>query len=231
MNFENILKVGLGLKLFNGKSTTKTMSDSKNEILRRIAQHLTIQTSYFTELGLYHGKMGMILFLAHYARFTGDDVYDKVAGFLLDDIFEEADEDIPINFEFGLCGIGWGIEYLLENGFMKGNSNDILYEIDLKVMERDLERIVDKSVETGLAGISYYINKRVNSSTNPCKSLPFDSKYLNIWRRINNITIPNDRTILFNICNNIPYGDEISNWKLGLKDGSAGYGIKKILGL
>lgn len=207
------------------------MSDSIDEIIQRIAQHLTIQASYFTELGLYHGKMGIVLFLAHYARYTGNNVYDKVAGYLLDDIFEEADEDIPINFEFGLCGIGWGIEYLLENDFMKGNSNDILHEIDLKIMERDLERIIDKSVETGLAGISYYINKRINTSTNSSRLLPFDSTYLNKWRSINNITIPTDRAILLNICNNIPTGNEISNWKFGLKGGSAGYGINKILGL
>lgn len=43
------------------------MSD-KDQILTRIANHLIINTSFMTDLGLYHGKMGIVLFFAHYAQ-------------------------------------------------------------------------------------------------------------------------------------------------------------------
>jgi hypothetical protein len=188
-----------------------------------------VRTAFFHITGLYHGKMGIVLFFAHYARYTGNMIYDDFAGELLDDILEELSEDLPINFEFGLCGIGWAVEYLIQNRFMEGNSNEILFEIDKKVMERNLLRVMDKSVQTGLAGISYYIDKRLHSSHYNQSKLPFDAKYLNDWDTVKEgICIPNDSCILSDILKLEPEGD-IEEWKLGIERGCAGYGIKYLL--
>ena len=35
-------------------------------------------------------------------------------------------------------------------GFIEGETDEILYEIDMRIMERDLRRISDISFETGL---------------------------------------------------------------------------------
>ena len=75
---------------------------TNDELLYRIANHLIMHTSYFSNLGLYHGKMGIVLFFAHYARFTNCSIYDDFAGELIDDIFEDIDDELPINFESGL---------------------------------------------------------------------------------------------------------------------------------
>lgn len=128
-----------------------------NALMDRIARHLVIYASFIPDLSLYHGKMGIVLFFANYARYIENPLYDKFAGELLGEIYEEIHVGLPVNFESGLCGIGWGIDYLLQNGFMEGDSDEILSEIDARVMERDLRKITDYSMRTGLEGISFYI--------------------------------------------------------------------------
>jgi len=200
-----------------------------NDLLLRIARHLTIHTSFIPDLGLYHGKMGIVLFFAHYSRYTGNPLYHEFAEELLDEVCEEIHTGLPVNFEYGLCGIGWGIEYLLQNGFMEGDSDEILAELDIQVMERDLRRITDRSMRTGLEGISCYINKRVNSPFRKSEKLLFDDTYLTDWKSVaSSIAITDDNTVLDAIVNTLPEGEDVTCWKLGLENGCAGVGLNKI---
>lgn len=139
--------------------------------------YLTINSSFLGDLGLFHGRMGIVLFFAHYARVTQNKQYEDFAEILLDEIYEEIHWDLPINLENGLCGIGWGIEYLVQNGFMKGNTDEILADIDRKVLEIDPLRISDLSFRRGLAGIIFYVIARLNANRETI-NLPFDQEYL-----------------------------------------------------
>ncbi len=199
------------------------------DLLKRIANHLIINASYLDNLGLYHGNMGIVLFFVHYARYTGDLLYNDFARKLINEIYDEIRDDIPINFENGLCGIGWGIEYLLENGFMYGKSEEILADVDLRVMERNLHRVTDLSLKTGLLGIIYYASKHINSLSNKSGKLPFDSEYLSDFMCLKQYDIPNDNIILLNIANEFIVKDNAREWLLGLENGCAGYGLKLML--
>ena len=139
--------------------------------------YLTINSSFLGDLGLFHGRMGIVLFFAHYARVTQNKQYEDFAEILLDEIYEEIHWDLPINLENGLCGIGWGIEYLVQNGFMEGNTDEILADIDRKVLEIDPLRISDLSFRRGLAGIIFYVIARLNANRET-SNLPFDQEYL-----------------------------------------------------
>ena len=105
------------------------MNTEKDILLRRIANHLILHSIDIEDIGLFHGKMGVVLFFAHYARYTDSAIYDDFAGELLEEICENIPETLPINLETGLCGIGWGIEYLIQNGFMEGDSNEQCYHL------------------------------------------------------------------------------------------------------
>jgi hypothetical protein len=67
---------------------------------------------------------------------------------------------MPFSLDKGLTGIGWGIEYLIQNGSVKGESVEICEEIDYRIMETDPKRITDFSLETGFEG-SYIICKEL----------------------------------------------------------------------
>ena len=60
-----------------------------SELLKRIANHLIINSSFLDNLGLFHGKMGIVIFFYHYSRYTHNPLYEEFAGELLDEIFEE----------------------------------------------------------------------------------------------------------------------------------------------
>jgi lantibiotic modifying enzyme len=200
------------------------------EMLTRIANHLIINASFLSDPGLIHGKMGIALFFVHYARYTGNTCYDDFAGELIDEVTEEIHKSMSVDFESGLSGIGWGINYLLKNGFMEGDPNTIFSDIDKKIMEINVSRMMDASVRTGLKGISYYIEKRIEQSAK--KRNAFDGIFLEDYlsaKQKHNISVPNEAEILSAIYNETPKNEDITKWQLGLENGCAGYGLKSIL--
>lgn len=58
--------------------------------LLSIANHLILHTSTMSDLGLFYGKMGSVLFFIHYAKHTNNSIYDDFAGEILDE-FEDYD--------------------------------------------------------------------------------------------------------------------------------------------
>lgn len=151
------------------------------DVLERALSFLTLNCSFVSDLGLFHGKMGSVLFFAHYARHFNDDLYDDFAGELLDEIYEDIQKDTPVNLESGLCGIGWGVEYLQQNGFLEGDAD--LANIDLRIMECDIRHISDLSFRRGLAGIVFYVITRLSSSRKK-ETLPFSESYLSTLKEV-----------------------------------------------
>lgn len=132
----------------------------KGKELKRIAQYLLLHGSTIPNIGLLHGKMGVCIFFFHYAKQTKNEVYQMYAEDLIDEIYSEINVNIPANFKDGLCGIAWGIGYLAENKFVKVNSDIVLKKLDESILERDVRRISDISLDTGLKGIAYYVLSR-----------------------------------------------------------------------
>ena len=206
------------------------MSKKEDDILlERIANHLIIQTSVMDDIGLYYGKMGIVLFFAHYARYTGCSVYEDFADELLGEVIENISDELPINMRTGLCGIGWGIEYLIQNHFMEGDSDEILGELDEKIIERDLRRVKDLSFDTGLEGISCYIRMRLKSPRKNPMNLPFSPLYLEEWNAGVSSSQISDKQLLLSISNPVPQFVDFSTLKSYLKGGYAGYGINYIV--
>ena len=92
---------------------TKITTDQK------IINTLLLNASFIDNLGLMHGKMGISIFFFHLARQTQNKIYEDYAGELIDEIYEEISANTLVDFENGLAGIGWGIEYLAQNNFIE----------------------------------------------------------------------------------------------------------------
>lgn len=220
--------------------------------LERITNHLILNAGFTDNLGLYHGKMGIIIFFCHYARYINDISYDDFAGILIEQVYEEIHDKMYFDMEDGLCGIGWGIEYLIQNKFMEGNSQDILHEIDAKIMERDPLRLSDKSLHTGTGGVLLYstyrhqnlprqqtegnelfdtlYNKALKKTARqiireqaPEECVPIASLYT---KSIKNKKI-NPVDLLMEIAGEPETDSEdITRWPLGIQKGCAGVGLK-----
>ena len=200
------------------------------DITERIVNHLVMASSLTPDIGLYHGKMGIVIALCRYARFAQKPIYDDFAGELLDGTVRCIYVGTNYDFENGLAGIGWGIEYLLQNHFMEGDSNVVLRNINEHIMKYDVRRMADESVEEGLTGIYYYVQKHLGF---PCRDhalSTLDGLFVQeLIGRIRNKVVPEDKDLLSSVIGDVPSGPNPLEWDLGLTKGCAGYILKKTL--
>lgn len=139
-------------------------------ITERIIHHLILQSPGLRHIGLYHGKMGVVMTLYTYAQEKHDEELKTFAWELLQEIMNHISETLPVGLENGLAGIGYGITFLKRYAALEGDLNDILYEIDRKIMSYDPRRLSDISFRTGGSGIWYYLQMRLETES-PVTSL------------------------------------------------------------
>ena len=151
--------------------------NDKQILLRRIARYLMLHASSSRTIGLWEGKMSAVLFLYEYARHTGQHLYDDFAGELLDEVYDGINEKTPKDFDDGLYGIAWGMDYLIRNQYIEADPDEIFEELDKSVLEKDIKYIGDDGLEFGIQGIAYYVISRIGNRTRT-NSL-FTDRYLN----------------------------------------------------
>lgn len=146
--------------------------DNSNDFNQNTINTLLLNSSFINNLGLMHGKMGISIFFFHLARQTKNKIYEDYAGELIDEIYEEITDNTPVDFENGLAGIGWGIEYLVQNKFIEADTDEVLEEFDNRIFK---ELIYNTPKEIGLlngiVGIGAYFLKRVQPAIPKGKNL------------------------------------------------------------
>lgn len=145
---------------------------------QKICHLLMLNACCIKEIGIMSGKMGILLALIEYNRSYPNLVYKDFADDLIDDIWMHIHNKLSIGFAEGLCGIGWGIEYLIQRQNIDGTGVELCLEIDCRIMKQDPRRIDDFSLETGLEGILYYVLVHICGALQQKQTLPFDNLYL-----------------------------------------------------
>ena len=143
--------------------------------IKKIADYLLLRSSYLQEIGLFHGKMGVAIALYMYSSKYNDKLMEEYAWDLFQQVYDKVHIDMPVGLETGLAGIGYGTTLLYKYGLVSCDLNEILIDVDSKIMERDPRRMSDLSARTGLGGILQYIALR-QSTGEPL--LTFDRQYL-----------------------------------------------------
>lgn len=142
-------------------------------INQKIINTLLLNASFIDNPGLMHGKMGISIYFYHLARQTQNKIYEDYAGELIDEIYEEITLNTPAGFENGLAGIGWGIEYLVQNNFIEADTDEVLEEFDNRIFK---ELIYNTPKEIGLLdgilGISFYFLKRIQNTVSNDEKIP-----------------------------------------------------------
>lgn len=156
---------------------------------QRIINLLMFRANFLKDNGLLSGKMGIVLFFASYHRLCLESIYETIADELMEQVIEAVHKELPVGLGSGLSGIGWGIEFLIQNGLLEGDSIEICEEIDHKIMERDPRRITDFSLETGLEGILHYVLAHINGAIKGHLAMPFDQTYLfDLYSTLNSLS-------------------------------------------
>ena len=143
--------------------------------LKQIANYILLHGRYQRNIGLFHGKAGIMLTMFLFSQKTGISVYHDFAEDLFDDVQNQLYDNMPIGMENGLAGIAYAMSYLANNNILAFDQNEILSDIDNKIMSVDPRRITDLSFNTGALGIWIYINERMK-----CKEVltSIDGQYI-----------------------------------------------------
>ena len=144
---------------------------------QRAIHKLIVDSIGMSDIGLFDGKMGIIISLITYSRRNKLKCIESMADFLMEQLLESMTDISPISFSDGLTGIGWGIEYLIQNGYMSGCGANVCTEIDNKLMSYDIRRVDDLSLEHGIYGWLHYIVAHIQGA-NRCGKQVFDRMYI-----------------------------------------------------
>ena len=129
--------------------------------LDKIVQTLIINGSLTEQPGLFYGKTGIAVFFFHYAKLTGNSLFQEYAMNLIDELQKQIASTTSIRYDIGIAGIGVGFNCFLQNGFIEAEDNDFFEAYDARLYRAALyEPELDLSLEGGLTGLGrYFINR------------------------------------------------------------------------
>ena len=96
------------------------------ELNKRLLQSI----DEYYPVGLAQGQIGISIYFYHLFRIEKNENYKVIADQLLDNSLVSISLDSSISVENGLAGISLGIIYLIKKGFVKGDLNELLENID-----------------------------------------------------------------------------------------------------
>lgn len=116
--------------------------------------------------GLLKGQTGLSLTYFLLSDLFPDNYFRERANLLLDQVCENICDVKGFNFENGLAGIGWGIEWMIQNGYVKSDANEALEELDDELYKSVVGlKSPNISLENGALGKAMYFYKRLNTQT------------------------------------------------------------------
>ena len=143
--------------------------------IEKIVNYLMLTCDQISDVSLYHGKTGIVLTLMLYAKKTNSNSVKCFAEECFNSIYNGIHDGMPLGIESGLAGVGYGVTLMNKAGLINCDLNDVLFNIDSKIMETDPRRFHDFAFSKGLSGIMAYINLRLQVEG---QVATFDSLYL-----------------------------------------------------
>ncbi len=113
------------------------------------------------------GQMWKVISLFQQSQSDDNSQIEENALFALDSLLEASTErEIGFSYADGLCGIGVGVEYLLQEGFIEGDANEVLRHFDTLLFRIITTRpSIDTGIAQGMLGIAYYFYYRLKAQT------------------------------------------------------------------
>ena len=118
--------------------------------------------------GLFHGNAGLCLFFYHAERVLKQTMLKEKAEDNYKSILSDLKDISIVDFENGLAGIGWTIEYLRQNGFIDIDIDETLEFADDAVFNRIIndDPIHSLELSNGLTGYLFYCISRLENPVN-----------------------------------------------------------------
>lgn len=134
-------------------------------------QLLKLTVEYENSYGLYNGKTGLCICYFILSEIENNPNYEINARILLDEISDHIGDVEDLDFANGLAGIGWGIEWLVQNDFVDANTDEILEDLDDELYKSVVfAKAASLSLHNGTLGKAMYFYKRLTAQNpNPVR--------------------------------------------------------------
>ena len=124
---------------------------------------LSVFSQNLLPLGLARGRMGICIYFFESGRLRNNKNHTKIAEEMLDGILNDINQQLPLGLEDGLAGIGYGIRYLIQNKYVKGDVNKILSDIDNEIIKKiSYPDFFERPDAIELIGLLYYFSVRAS---------------------------------------------------------------------
>ena len=174
--FQEIMKIN---NLFASEKIRMALHERRR--WRKLLQFLC-KTDKQETIGLYEGKMGRLIVLCESSRLKKaeipeqEDFANEMLAVICDTILQNKMSDL--SFSHGICGVGWGLMYLRQNGFVDDDFEEELQQIDIKIQELSPVRMVDSSLSLGLGGVLCYVVNRLADLKKKGGIYPYDKGFM-----------------------------------------------------
>lgn len=150
-----------------------------NSLLEQHALQVLQASTQEGHLGL-SGKLGIAIYLMENSHVTGIRNFCLIGERLLSEVLQEVSlETCEIGYQDGIIGVGVGVSYLYQRGFIQGDLDDILTEIDTLVRSTiDFRVIRDEHLASDLLGILLYLYLRIKGRDDKTISYLRNREYL-----------------------------------------------------
>lgn len=150
-----------------------------NSLLEQHALQVLQDSTQEGQLGL-SGKLGTAIYLMESSRVTGMRNFCLTAERLLSEVLQELSwETCGIGYQDGIIGIGVGVSYLYQRGFIQGDPDDVLAEIDALVWSIiDFREVQDDHLASDILGVLLYLYLRIKGRDDKTISYLRDREYL-----------------------------------------------------
>jgi hypothetical protein len=121
-----------------------------------------------------HGKMGLCIYFYYLFRWEGKEEHKQVAEKLLNEVVNNLSGKMDITVENGLAGIALSISHLVKEKFVMGDINEILEDVDSRIIKvlAFLTKEESKFTKPTLILFLYYLYLRNTEQTS------FNDKYI-----------------------------------------------------
>ncbi len=163
-----------------------------NKQEERVVNFLIIYAFSEGRVGLLKGRTGIAIAFYLLGGKKNSDVYSVFGEKLLQSVLSGLTGGLSNSFATGLCGIGWGIEYLFRQNFIMCSSNTF-ENLDYRIMNTNLAEM-NFSLEEGLEGMLHYVLIHLYNCNLRKETQPFTPSFLeNLYQQIKFVS---DRTSL-----------------------------------
>lgn len=123
-----------------------------------------VQTLPGDNIGLFTGKAGCSLALYVINSKVKDPDLGNIADILLKETMEASSSCRDLSLDKGLTGVGLAINYLISNGYIEGDSDEVLSDIDALLYKnlKDENIRYGISCTSGLVGYLVYLVERMS---------------------------------------------------------------------